>query len=157
MTTETPGPTTTASMDWMSSLDPLATSTPSAGQRVDSLTAWMKLAATKGGYRFHGRSARAAWMRSLMACGTSNGLSFWLSLMRGSYGLSVYAPSVRTDGFTCRRADWTSLADVASVVSITSASMLALRAPAGRPHRARKLRPAPPKLLGEVESPCSPG
>jgi hypothetical protein len=49
MTTDTPGPTVTESTAWISSLEPLATRMPVEGQRVASLTAWMKLEATNGG------------------------------------------------------------------------------------------------------------
>jgi hypothetical protein len=48
-TTLTPGPTVTASVAWISSLDPFATSTPSSGPPVASAPAAMKLEATNGG------------------------------------------------------------------------------------------------------------
>jgi hypothetical protein len=49
ITTDFPGPTTTAKNDWISSLEPLATRIPSSGHPVASATAPMKLLATKGG------------------------------------------------------------------------------------------------------------
>src|SRR5690606_31698871 len=95
-TTDTPGSTTVDRIAWISSFDPLPTNTPSIGQPVASDTAPIKSWATKGGYRFHGRSANRSHNDALSSAGTSYGLSFWLSLIGGSWCRSVYAPSCRT-------------------------------------------------------------
>ena len=86
-TTTAPSATDTESAAWITSLEPLPTSTPSAIQPCRSAIAAESCAGEKAGYRCQGSAAARARISRLRSSGTSTAASFWLSF-RATTGAS---------------------------------------------------------------------
>jgi hypothetical protein len=87
-TTRSPRSSVTARDAWISSLDPLPTRMPSAGQSKRAASSSSSWVGVNSGYRCHGTQAIRSAISRLSAGGTSYGLSFWFSLRRAAWALS---------------------------------------------------------------------